>query len=115
MIRSKYKSIKTIINGVKFDSKSEANYYLFLLSEESKGRIEIVSLQPKIYLTNARILYKPDFLIKESDKLIYIDVKGFVTPVFAIKKRLWLHYGAGVLRLVKGFKTIEEVKTLDSM
>ena len=60
---SKYKSIKTKINGIVFDSKAEAHYYLFLKAEEKRGKLKIISLQPKIYLTEARILYKPDFLI----------------------------------------------------
>lgn len=117
MIRkqTKYKSIKTLINDIKFDSKAESDFYIQLLCQEKAGLIEIISLQPKVYLTASRILYKPDFLIKENEKLVYLDVKGFVTPIFAIKKRLWLEYGAGTLRLVKragkGFKVIEEIHT----
>jgi len=108
---SKYKSIKTTIDGIKFDSKAEAEYYLHLLKLEQIGDIKIIALQPKVYLTESRILYKPDFLIEENGKQVYIDVKGMITPVFALKKRLWVQYGAGLLRLVKGFKTIDEVLT----
>jgi predicted nuclease of restriction endonuclease-like RecB superfamily len=66
-------------------------------------------LQPKIYLSGAKILYKPDFLIEENGKLIYVDVKGFTTPIFAIKKRLWKFYGPSILRIVTG-KKIENVE-----
>ena len=95
--KNKYNNKKTIINGIKFDSLAEADYYLYLKSSS----IEIIEMQPKVYLTEAKILYKPDFLIKENGKLIYIDVKGVVTPVFAIKRRLWHRYGQGLLREIK--------------
>lgn len=108
---SKYKAIKTVVDGIKFDSKAEASYYVHLLNLQKIGDLKIISLQPKVYLTDARILYKPDFLIEEDDKLVYIDIKGFITPVFAIKKRLWVHYGQGTLRLIKNYKTIDEVVT----
>ena len=106
---AKYKSIKTTVDGIKFDSKAEAEYYIHLLNLQKIGDVKIIALQPRVYLTEARILYKPDFLIVENGKPVYIDVKGFITPVFAIKKRLWVQYGVGLLRLVKGFRTIDEV------
>lgn len=110
--QSKYKSIKTIIDSIKFDSKAEAKYYLHLKEQEKLGYVKIIELQPKVYLTEARILYKPDFLIKRDVELIYIDVKGMTTPVFAIKKRLWKFYGNGTLEIVKRGKITEVVKTI---
>jgi predicted nuclease of restriction endonuclease-like RecB superfamily len=106
---SKYKAIKTVIDGVKFDSKGEAEYYLHLIATG----VNVLQLQPKIYLTDARILYKPDFLIKENGVLIYVDYKGMETPVFKIKKRLWKKYIDAPLRIVKksgkNFKIVEEI------
>lgn len=107
--KSKYCAVKTTVDGIRFDSKAEANYYLHLKFLESKNIIKIVEIQPKRYMTEAKILYKPDFLIIENGKLIYIDVKGMITPVFAIKARLWVHYGAGTLRLVKNGKITKEI------
>ena len=88
---SKYGAKKTVVDGIKFDSKTEAEYF-------SQNKPLIKELQPKIYLTKARILYKPDFLLKSGE---YVDVKGFETPVFKLKKKLWKFYGAGKLLIIK--------------
>ena len=111
---AKYKSIKTTVDGIKFDSKAEAEYYIHLLNLQKIGDVKIIALQPKVYLTEARILYKPDFLIEENGRSVYIDVKGYRHPVFQIKKRLWVHYGQGVLRIIRNGKTEEEIVTRGS-
>ena len=92
----KYKSKKTTIAGIKFDSIAEASFYLFL-----KEKRIYFEMQPKVYLTKAKILYKPDFVFIENGRKVYVDVKGQSTPVFAIKARLWKFYGDGDLRIVK--------------
>lgn len=106
----KYGAKKTEIDGIKFDSKAEAEFYLYLKKSET---IKIVEMQPKIYLTKARILYKPDFLVKDHEGDYYIDVKGMETPVFKIKKRLWKAYIDMPLHIIKKsgkkFKTVEVV------
>lgn len=94
----KYGAVKTIRDGIKFDSKAEADYYTALSMHPI---IEIVELQPKVYLTDAKILYKPDFLIRDSGELIWVDVKGMVTPLARLKKKLWGSYGPGLLRWVE--------------
>ena len=111
---SKYNAKKTTIGAITFDSKAESEFYLELKRLERLGDVEILEIQPKIHLTNAKILYKPDFKVRHKSGLVeYIDVKGFQTAVFAIKKRLWAHYGPGVLAIIKktksGFKRVEEV------
>ncbi len=109
---TKYNAKKTTLHGIKFDSRAEAGYYLVLLEQQKKGLVKIIEIQPKIYMTRAKILYKADFLIEENGRLVYVDVKGMITPVFAIKKRLWLQYGLGTLRLVKKGKVISEIETV---
>jgi len=106
---SKYKAVKVKVDGIKFDSKGEAEYYKHLLNQEKKGVLKILELQPKTYLTESRILYKPDFLILRDDREIYIDFKGIETPVFKLKKKLWKNYGLGILWLVKKSKLYFEV------
>ena len=104
----KYGAKRTTIEGITFDSIGESQYYQELKLQESLKLIKFIELQPKVYLTDARILYKPDFLIEEMGKLIYVDFKGMSTPSFNIKARLWKHYGPGKLRIVikKGKKFI---------
>jgi hypothetical protein len=112
--QNKYKNTKTVVNGIKFDSKSEAEYYQTLSYHVKLGLIKSFEMQPKIYLSKAKILLKPDFYVIEKDgKSYYLDVKGTQTPVFRIKARLWKAYMDKPLRLVKksgkGFKLIEEI------
>jgi hypothetical protein len=103
------------VDGRKFDSRWEAAYYRHLLLEEAAGRVKLLELQPKIYLTDARILMKPDFLVLDlkSGQQHYVDVKGVRTPVFQLKCRLWAAYGPLKLVLVKkkgqGFEVIKEI------
>ena len=104
--KHKYRAQVTWTDGIRFDSKAEAEFYQMV-----KGKIQ--ELQPKVYLTRARILYKPDFLMNDRT---YIDVKGVETPVFRLKKRLWKLYGPGPLeiwaRSGKNFKMKERIEKL---
>lgn len=113
--KKKYKNRKVEIDGHKFDSAAEAECYSLLKLMERNGEIKLLALQPKVYLTAARILYVADFLIDEKGRRVYIDVKGMRTTAFQIKKRLWRYYGDGTLRLVKkngfGFDKIEEIES----
>jgi len=116
--KHKYRAKPTKVDGHRFDSSAEAEYYQNLKLMARAGELEILELQPKIYLTKARILYTPDFKILQNDETVYIDVKGARTTAFAIKERLWKHYGAGKLRLIKksgkNFILIKEVDYVTS-
>lgn len=61
----------------------------------------IQDYQPKVYMTDARILYKPDFKCFDSKEGIsfYVEAKGFETAVWKIKKRLWREYGPARLEI----------------
>lgn len=115
---NKYGAKKTVIDGITFDSKAEAEYYALIKQQEKLNMLKIVELQPKIYLTDAKILYKPDFLIHRLGETspVYIDVKGCETPVFKIKARLWASYMDADLELVKKkgkrFYTTKTIKGL---
>ena len=105
------------VDGIRFDSKAEAEYYSHLKFLEQVGAIKILELQPKVYMTRTRILYKPDFYLEDQGQKYYVDVKGMETDIFKRNKRHWVFYGAGELRIVKksgrGFKTIETIFTKD--
>jgi hypothetical protein len=103
MVRSnKYRNKKTETNLGKFDSKAEAIFAQHLLELAKANMILTFEKQPKIYLTKAKILYKPDFLVHHNDgALQFFDVKGMQTPVFKLKKRLWRAYMNSKLTLVK--------------
>lgn len=89
MVKSKYKSEKITVDGIKFDSKDEAKYYLYLKDLKAKGKILNFELQPKFILipkfkykdkTERAATYALDFLIYHLDgSEEYIDVKSLGT------------------------------------
>lgn len=113
--QSKYKSKRTEVDGIKFASQAEAEYYLELKFREKTGVIKLLELQPAVKMTYSNIKYVADFLIEEDGRQVFIDVKGVMTPVFKLKLKLWRYYGKGLLRLVQkkrfGFEVIDEIET----
>ena len=89
----KYRNKKTSIDGIRFDSKREANRYIELKLLERAGAIKDLKRQvPYILIDKSRygraIKYVADFVYYEDDKLVVEDVKGVRTPVYKLKKRL---------------------------
>ena len=99
----KYHNKKTVIDGIKFDSKIEAERYAQLKILERAGVIRDLELQPEYELipsfrkngkTWRRTLYKADFryILAEDDSYIIEDVKGstsVITDVFRLKQKLF--------------------------
>ena len=88
---SKYKAVKTVVDGIKFDSKKEARRYSQLKLIEKSGAISELSLQPRFDLiVNDKKcgFYKADFKYIENGKEVIEDVKGILTPVYRLKKKL---------------------------
>jgi len=113
--RSKYKAVKTTIDGITFDSKREAKRYTELKLLEKSGMITHLELQPTydITINGAKICkYKADFryftvrqenneqyynskgewqtptMTGDKEGQIVEDVKGFKTPIYRLKKKL---------------------------
>lgn len=95
---SKYRNIKTEVDGRMFDSKKEANRYIELKLLERAGEVEYLTLQPKYvfpikYDSGRNITYKADFLYSDrSGKMIVEDVKGMKTQVYKLKKAMMKHF-----------------------
>ena len=97
--KSKYNNQKTIVDGIKFDSKKEAEYYCQLKLLKQAGKIKDYRLQPKYELQPAfekngkkyrAITYIADFAIINNDGTTeVVDIKGVETQVFKIKKKLF--------------------------
>ena len=90
---SKYGNRKTMAGGILFDSKKEAEHYLWLLSEEQAERIYCLELQPKFPLVVEGVKiadYYADFRYcdAETHRQHVVDVKGVRTPVYRLKKKL---------------------------
>ena len=114
MIKSKYRNVKTTVDGITFDSKREAARYCELKLMERSGEITFLELQPKFILqegftTDAgenirEIAYIADFSYHElsSNKAIVEDTKGVETKDFRIKRKLLLkRYPEYELRVIK--------------
>jgi hypothetical protein len=95
---SKYKNIKTVVDGITFSSKAEAKRYGELKLLEKAGEISDLELQPRYALEMAGFetgeavkvaTYVADFsyFTKDGDFIVE-DVKGFRTEVFKLKKKM---------------------------
>lgn len=98
---SKYRAKKTVVDGIKFDSKREAERYCELKLLEKAKEIRNLELQPRFLLqdkfkdrngkTHRKIEYVADFMYIDKDgKKIVEDVKGVLTDVYKIKKKMFL-------------------------
>lgn len=94
----KYGNTKVTVDGHKFDSKMEADYYYYLKIKKSKGEIANFTVHPTIVIqepfkfkgkTVKAITYTPDFMVRYLDGNVdYIDVKGVKTQEFRIKEKM---------------------------
>lgn len=102
MRRNKYNAEPTVIDGIRFDSKSEGHRYMELKLLLRAGEIDDLELQPKYMLqgsfksqgkTYRAITYKADFRYLEctTGAIVVEDVKGCKTEVFKIKEKLFRH------------------------
>jgi hypothetical protein len=90
--RSKYGATKTMVDGILFDSKREASYYVELKRREKAGEVIGVELQrPFTILINGFLIgtYKSDFAFWDNtaDRFRVIDVKGMDTPLSKFKRK----------------------------
>lgn len=110
---NKYKSHKTSVNGVNFDSKKEYNRYIELTLLSRSGAIKGLKRQVKFELIPAQ--YEPDIInprgkvkkgklieravsyvadfvyTDENGKTVVEDTKGFRTKDYIIKRKLLLY------------------------
>lgn len=110
---NKYKSRKTSVNGVNFDSRKEADRYIELSILSRSGAIKGLKRQVKFELIPAQ--YEPDIIsprgkvkkgklieravsyiadfvyTDENGKTVVEDTKGFRTKDYIIKRKLLLY------------------------
>jgi len=102
MPQSKYKAKKIEIDGIKFDSIAEGEFYQRLKYEKNIGEIKDFELQPKFILQdkfthrkdgNIRaIILKADFKVITNHNSYYVvDVKGMATPASLLKRKMFLN------------------------
>ena len=111
---SKYNAKKVEIDGIKFDSKAEGEYYLHLKQQVTERQILGFERQKRMLLQEGfsvegvkgkirPIFYVVDFIVTENDgTLTYVDVKGMETDVFKLKKKLFMkRYNTALLKVKK--------------
>lgn len=93
--KNKYSAVKTMYNGMKYDSKKEAGYAMYLTSEKKKGNIKSFESHKRYDLNGENktkvCSYIADFVIIHNDGTIEImDVKSkaTATPIFRLKWKL---------------------------
>lgn len=104
--RSKYHAKKTVVDGITFDSKREADRYLVLKSMEEDGTIEDLRRQVRYELIPAfdvdgrhyrPVFYVADFVYVEDGKEVVEDVKGMRTDTYRLKSKLFARrYGKAI-------------------
>lgn len=101
---SKYHARKTVVDGITFDSRKEAERYKLLKMLERTGQIQNLKLQVPFELQPAfrfngkmihSIKYIADFVYKMTDKsgqeiLVVEDAKGYKTDVYELKRKMFL-------------------------
>ena len=117
--QSKYHAVKTTVNGIKFDSKKEAERYCELMQRQEDGEIISLKLQPHFTLQEAfktadgesikSIVYVADFAYRERKidnggeeywALVVEDVKGVKTDVYSLKRKMMIDKFGIVVREV---------------
>lgn len=97
---SKYHSTPTEVNGIRFDSKREANRWAELRILERAGKIQKLKRQVKYLLIPSQYRdgkciereasYIADFVYIKDGHLVVEDCKGFRTPEYKLKRKLML-------------------------
>ena len=92
---SKYKNVKTTIDGITFDSKKESARYAELKLLARSGLIQNLRLQVPYELIPKQqgeraVKYIADFVYDENGETVVEDVKGVRTDVYRLKKKLML-------------------------
>lgn len=107
--KSKYHAQKTVLDGIKFDSKKEANRYAELKLMERAGLIKGLQRQVRFELIPAFDVggkhYRPttyvaDFVYTDmkSGKQVVEDCKGFRTDIYRLKAKMFAHkFGVSIL------------------
>lgn len=103
---SKYHAKKTVVDGITFDSRKEADRYLVLKGMEKDGSIEDLRRQVRYELVPAfnvdgkhyrPVYYVADFVYVEDGKEVVEDVKGVRTDVYRLKSKLFARrYGVSI-------------------
>jgi len=103
--QSKYRNVQTVADGLKFDSKREADYWMGLRLRERAGEITELQRQVDLPLTcpskekdgTATVVahFRADYIYLENGITHVVDAKGKRTRMYDLKKK-WLFLQSGI-------------------
>ncbi len=113
---SKYKNQITEVDGIKFHSRAEANYYCHLKrmmnAKEPSDQVAKFECQVSYVVcpeqrdvegkvVEKQVLYVADFVVDYADgRREVVDVKGMITPLYELKRKLMLkNYGIKIVEV----------------
>lgn len=88
---SKYRNVKTVLDGITFDSKAEARRYAELYLRLRAGELTTLGCQPS-FVVAPGVRYIPDFICIDNLGSIWVeDVKSqaTMTSTFKLKQKLF--------------------------
>lgn len=86
--KSKYRNIPTIVDGIRFHSKKEAEWYQKIKASVQELHIKYFLRQVPFHLPG-NTKYLADFMVVYVDGSIeFIDVKGRDTPMSKMKRKM---------------------------
>jgi hypothetical protein len=103
----KYRNKPVVIDGIRFDSKAEGNYYLALKDREAKGEVGGVELQKRFPILGPKgelvCTYVADFAFWDhrEDRFRIVDVKGVETKEFKLKRKMMRAFNGIEIEVVK--------------
>jgi protein associated with RNAse G/E len=94
-VKRKYGNKKTIVNGVKFDSKLEQYCYgyLELTGVDFDFQVKVILID-KFRFNDKGVratTLTVDFVVRKGEETIYVDTKGFATEVAKLKYKMLKH------------------------
>lgn len=105
---SKYKNVRVVVDGIKFDSKREAARWTELVTLKNAGHITDLTRQVKFVLAPAVMIggrkkpalrYIADFSYRQNGLLVIEDVKGKLTDVYKVKRHLMAAQGHHIVEI----------------
>ncbi len=90
---SKYRAVPTVVDGIRFASKKEAEHWQRLVLLEKAGAIQNLQRQVRFRLDVNGVhvaVYIADFTYVDGGRLVVADAKGVAVPVYKLKKKLML-------------------------
>lgn len=101
--RTKYGNVRTEFDGRTFDSSLEAKLARLLKAREARGEITELEYQVRVFLSEARILYRADFAYRLTPcgTREFAEAKGKELQSWLDRKKLWAVYGPANLHVYK--------------